>query len=84
VKAEVRAMVVSASKSPLTPLFKGGNLLESFQNLPPFVKGDRGGFLRLGFAFSKQVSHVCIYEHSLAIAWAKPKKLETTQGKDLL
>jgi hypothetical protein len=75
---------MSASKSPLTPLYQRGNFVESFQNLPPFVKGDRGGFLCLGFAFSKQVSHVSIYEHSLTIASPKPKKFETTQGKDLL
>ena len=31
---------------PNPPLCKGGNLLKLLQNLPPFVKGDRGGFRR--------------------------------------
>jgi hypothetical protein len=77
-------MVVSASKSPLAPLYQRGELWGSFQNLPPFVKGDQWGFLFLGSACSKQLSEVSICEHSLAKAWAKPKKFETTQGKDLL
>ena len=68
VQSEVIVMVMSASKSPLTPLYQRGELWGSFQNLPPFVKGDRGEFLFLGFACSNQLSDVSIWEHSLAIA----------------
>ena len=31
---------------PPIPFVKGGNLMKSLKNLPPFVKGDRGGFRR--------------------------------------
>jgi hypothetical protein len=31
---------------PCPPFVKGGNLVKSHKNLPPFVKGDRGGFRR--------------------------------------
>ena len=40
-----QSTVMPASKSPLPPFIKGGNLMESLQNIPPFVKGDKGGFL---------------------------------------
>ena len=31
---------------PYPPFIKGGNLVKSLRTLPPFVKGDRGGFRR--------------------------------------
>jgi len=57
VQSEAIVMVMSASKS--SPFCKAARheLAEC---------GDRGGFLFLGFACSKQLSDVSIWEHSLA------------------
>ena len=76
---------MSDLKSPLTPPCQREKLVGIISKFSPFCKGGiEGDFLYLGFAFSKQLSHVFTYERTLTIAWAKPMEFETTQGRDLL
>jgi hypothetical protein len=56
---------------------KGGNVLKPLQNLPPFVKGDRGGFC-CAFVFQEITAAYLLYQQGFTIPPAQQVGFETT------
>jgi len=65
------------------PLTKGENLLESFQNHPPLIKGERGGFC-CAVVFPKITSAYSLCEHSLTIPPAQQVHFETINPAQII